>query len=218
MQKKIFLLLVLLLLISPITRAHVAIGELESLSLSDQLWLYLRLGFEHILPRGFDHILFVLCLYLLNPDWKTILRQSICFTLAHSLTLGLAMYGVVNPPASVVEPLIAFSIVLVAVENMFIQRLRPYRIALIFVFGLIHGLGFASSLSSLGLPENRFLPSLLVFNVGVELGQLSVILVAFLLLGKWLGQKPYYHKRVVVPLSVLIACIASYWTVERLIA
>lgn len=217
MYKK-FVLILPVLFICQAAFAHVAIGELESMSAADQLLVYLRLGYEHILPQGFDHILFIVCLYLLNPDLKKVLLQSLCFTVAHSITLGLAMYGVVNTPASVIEPLIAFSIVLVAVENVVRQGVRPYRVVLIFLFGLVHGLGFASSLSSLGLPENRFLSSLLVFNIGVELGQLSVILIAYLLLGKWFGKKTFYHRRIVIPLSLLIACIATYWTVERLMA
>ena len=103
----------------------------------------------------------------------------------------------------------------VALENVFVKRLRPSRIGVVFLFGLVHGLGFASALSSLGMPQNSFVSSLVMFNVGVELGQLTVILIAFFLVGKWFGSKPYYHKYMVTPLSLLIAAIALFWVIQR---
>ncbi|MGH2552152.1 MAG: HupE/UreJ family protein, partial [Chitinophagaceae bacterium] len=194
---------------------HVVVGELERLSRADVAWLYLQLGFEHILPLGLDHILFVLSLFLLSTNLKTVLWQSLAFTLAHSVTLGLAMYNVVQISSDVVEPLIALSIMYVALENIFVKKLRPSRIGIVFLFGLVHGLGFASSLSNLGLPQHSFMSSLVMFNVGVELGQLTVILLAFFLVGKWFGKKPYYHKYIVTPLSLLIAAVALYWVFQR---
>lgn len=94
--------------------------------------------------------------------------------------------------------------------------MKPSRIGIVFLFGLIHGMGFASVLSSLGLPQKSFLSSLLMFNVGVELGQISVILVAYFLLGKFFGDKPYYRKYIVIPISAIIFLIATYWTIERI--
>jgi hypothetical protein len=178
-------------------------------------FLYLKLGYQHIFPLGFDHILFVLSLFLLSSNLKTILWQSLAFTVAHSVTLGLAMYSVVKVSPAIVEPLIALSIMYVALENVFVKRLRPSRIGVVFLFGLIHGLGFASSLSELGLPQNSFFSSLIMFNVGVELGQLTVILFAFFLVGKWFGKKTYYHKCIVTPLSLLIAAVALFWVIQR---
>ena len=195
--------------------AHVVVGELENMSRVDTAVLYLKLGYKHILPLGFDHILFVLSLFLLSSKLKTVLWQSLAFTVAHSVTLGLAMYSVVKVPSSIVEPLIAFSIMYVALENLFVKKLRPSRIGVVFLFGLIHGLGFASALGTLGLPQNSFLSSLVMFNVGVELGQLTVILAAFFLIGKWFGNKPYYHKYIVTPLSLVIAAIALFWVIQR---
>jgi hypothetical protein len=128
------------------------------------------------------------------------------------------MYGVIAPPSSVVEPLISLSIIFVALENIFRQGLGKTRIALVFLFGLVHGLGFASSLSQMGLPQANRLPSLVLFNLGVELGQLTVILLAFFLVGKWLGPKPFYRKVVVIPSSVIIVVVAGYWTIERIFA
>lgn len=195
--------------------AHVIVGELENLSRTDTAILYLKLGYKHILPLGFDHILFVLSLFLLSSKLKPVLWQSLTFTVAHSVTLGLAMYSVIKVPSAIVEPLIALSIVYVALENVFVEKLRPSRLGIVFLFGLIHGLGFASALGSLGLPQNSFFTSLVMFNVGVELGQLTVILIAFFLVGKWFSQKPYYHKYIVAPLSLLIAGIALFWVIQR---
>jgi len=178
--------------------------------------LYLKLGYKHILPLGFDHILFVLSLFLLSPKLKPVLWQSLAFTVAHSVTLGLAMYNVIRPPARIVEPIIAISIMYVALENIFSPRLKASRIGVVFCFGLVHGMGFATALSGLGLPSKSFLTSLVMFNIGVELGQLTVIITAYLLLAKWFGNKPYYRRAIVVPLSVTISLIASYWVVERL--
>jgi hypothetical protein len=189
---------------------------LSKLSKTEVLGIYLQLGFTHILPLGLDHILFVLSLFLLNPKLKPILWQATAFTVAHTITLGMAMYGVIKPPTYIVEPVIALSIMYVALENIFSSKLRVSRIGIVFLFGLIHGMGFASALTSLGLPKNAYFESLLMFNLGVELGQLAVIFSAFLLFGNWFGNKPYYRKAIVIPLSVLITIMAGYWTVERL--
>lgn len=191
-------------------------GALAKLSKTEVASLYLQLGFTHILPLGLDHILFVLSLFLLNPKLKPILWQATAFTVAHTITLGMAMYGVIKPPANIVEPVIALSIMYVALENIFSNKLRASRIGIVFLFGLIHGMGFASVLTELGLPKNAYLSSLLMFNLGVELGQVAVILAAFFLLALPFGKKPYYRKAIVIPLSILIAIIAGYWTVERL--
>jgi len=213
---KTVLCLFVLLFLSSSSWAHVIVGELEKMSKTQTAALYLKLGYQHILPLGVDHILFVLSLFLLSPKLKPIIFQSTAFTVAHTITLGLAMYHIITPPAKIVEPLISFSIMLVALENIFSAKLKPTRIGVVFLFGLVHGLGFASSLSQMGLPQNAYLSSLVMFNMGVELGQLTVILIAFFLVGKWFGQKPFYRRLVVVPASLLIILIAGYWTVERI--
>jgi hypothetical protein len=196
--------------------AHDVVGELEKLSKTEAATLYLKLGFMHILPLGFDHILFVLSLFLLSPKLKPVLWQATAFTVAHSITLGLAMFNVITPSPKIVEPIIALSIMYVALENIISPTLKKSRIGIVFLFGLVHGLGFANALGELGLPKNSYLTSLLMFNLGVELGQVAVILSAFLLFGKWFGNKPYYRKAIVIPLSILITLMAGYWTVERL--
>lgn len=189
---------------------------LSKLSKTEVAAIYMQLGFTHILPLGLDHILFVLSLFLLNPKLKPVLLQATAFTVAHTITLGLAMYGVIKPPTNIVEPVIALSIMYVALENIFSPKLKASRIGIVFLFGLIHGMGFASALTALGLPRNAYFSSLLMFNLGVELGQVTVIVAAYFLIGKIFGNKPYYRKRIVIPLSFLIAAIAAYWTVERI--
>jgi HupE / UreJ protein len=178
---------------------------------------YLTLGYTHILPKGLDHILFVLGLFLLSVRVRPILLQVTTFTVAHSITLGLTMYGIVSLSSRIVEPLIALSIAYVAVENLMTSTLKPWRIMLVFMFGLLHGMGFAGVLSDLGLPRGEFLTALLSFNLGVEAGQLSVIALAAAAV-VWYRHQPWYHRRVVVPASFAIAIVGVYWTVTRAIA
>ena len=178
---------------------------------------YVWLGYTHILPKGLDHILFVLGLFLLSPRWKTMLLQVTAFTVAHSITLGLSIYGLVSLPSRIVEPLIALSIVYVAVENLVTRDLKPWRVALIFMFGLLHGLGFAGVLRELGLPREEFLTALLTFNLGVEGGQLTVIAAALVAVAPFMN-KGWYRPRVVIPASMAIAAIGLYWTLVRVVA
>ena len=178
---------------------------------------YLVLGFEHILPKGSDHILFVIGLFLLSCRIKPLLWQVTAFTVAHSITLGLAMYGVIRLPSSVVEPLIAASIAFVAVENICTPELKPWRPFVVFGFGLIHGLGFSSVLLSLGLPRKDFATALVSFNGGVELGQLTVISAAFCVVGWW-RKKSWYRRGIVVPASALIAIVGLFWTIQRIMS
>jgi hypothetical protein len=179
-------------------------------------WRYLLLGFSHIIPHGLDHMLFVLGLFLLSGRLRTVLAQVSAFTIAHSITLGLSIYGLITVPSAVVEPLIAVSIAYVALENLLLNELKPWRIALVFAFGLLHGLGFAGALRELGLPRAEFMTALLTFNAGVEAGQLAVIAAAFAIVGWHCRSQAWYRQRVVVPASLLIACTALYWTVERI--
>ncbi|WP_375227691.1 HupE/UreJ family protein [Roseobacter sp. S98] len=191
---------------------------------------YVPVGFDHILPKGLDHILFVLGLFFLSTRWRPLLWQVTAFTLAHTVTLALGALGWVTLPGSIVEPLIAASIVYVAVENIFHQGLSRWRPAVIFGFGLLHGLGFASVLGDFGLPDDQFIPALIGFNVGVELGQLTVIALAALLLvlSARLARRmaldpaeqaattyPVVFRSVSIPASILIAVTGAWWSVER---
>ena len=178
---------------------------------------YVRLGFLHIVPHGPDHVLFVLGLFLLTTKLGPLLVQVTAFTIAHSVTLALTMYGIVSLPANIVEPLIALSVAYVAIENIATTKLTPWRPALVFAFGLLHGMGFADVLTELRLPGGEFVPALVGFNVGIELGQLAVIAAAFLSVALW-REKWWYRPRVVVPASALIAVIGLTWTVQRVVA
>lgn len=191
---------------------------------------YIPVGFDHILPKGLDHILFVLGLFFLSIHLRPLIWQVSAFTLAHTITLALGALGLVSVPGSIVEPLIAASIVYVAIENIFFHKLNRWRPVIVFGFGLLHGLGFASVLGEFGLPEDQFIPALLGFNVGVELGQITVIAMAFVLL--WIAvfgarrarlegveemvtEYPVMFRAVSVTGSVVIAVIAVYWVIER---
>jgi hypothetical protein len=179
---------------------------------------YLALGFTHILPKGLDHMLFVLGLFLLTRRPRPLLLQVSAFTVAHSITLGLGLYHIVTVPPAIVEPLIAISIAYVAIENLFLSDLRTWRIALVFLFGLLHGMGFAGALGELGLPRSEFVTALVGFNLGVEAGQLTVIAAAFALVGWHCGNRSWYRRIIVVPASAAIAGVAVYWTIARLMS
>jgi hydrogenase/urease accessory protein HupE len=177
---------------------------------------YLKLGFTHILPYGLDHVLFVLGIFLLSGRPRSVLAQVSAFTVAHSITLGLSMYGIVSVSPRIVEPAIALSIAYVAIENIVLSELKSWRLALVFAFGLLHGMGFAGALKELGLPRSEFLTALVTFNIGVEAGQLAVIAAAFGLVGWSFSKQLWYRSRIVVPASAAIACMAIYWTIQRI--
>ena len=216
MRKMLLLLVLLVPCVLPLF-AHTINYALEKAPVNHVIWFYLKLGVLHIIPEGTDHILFVVGLCLLSTRIKTILWQATAFTVAHSITLALSMRSVIVAPGAVVEPIIALSILFVAVENILLSELRPWRILVLFAFGLIHGMGFASALNEIGLPRNKFFTSILSFNAGVELGQIVVIAAMFGLIIFPFGQKPWYKKRVVYPLSACIALVAAYWTVQRIL-
>ncbi len=171
-------------------------------------------GFRHVLPLGLDHMLFIVGLFLLMPKWKPLMGQSLLFTFAHSITLALAVFGLVNVPGKIVEVLIAASIAWIGIENLIVKKLSKQRLILVFSFGLLHGLGFASVLADKleGIPRNELLGPLLGFNVGVELAQISILVAAFLVimpLSRWLRQ-------IQIIGSTLVALAGLAWVVERL--
>jgi HupE / UreJ protein len=212
--KTLLLLCAFACAVNPVS-AHTINYALENAPTQHVVWYYLQLGVRHIIPDGFDHILFVVSLCLLSTKIKTILWQATAFTVAHSITLALSMKGILLAPGAVVEPIISLSILFVAVENILLTRLKPWRVGIVFLFGLIHGMGFASSLNEIGLPRNQFYTSILSFNGGVEIGQIAIISVTFLLLIVPMGRKPWYRGRAVYPLSAGIGCIAAFWTIQR---
>lgn len=216
-QKSITIIFILVLFfVANNSFAHSSIIDVEKMSSKETLLLYLQLGFQHIIPLGLDHILFIIALFIINPKFKDILLQATAFTIAHTITLGLSMFQIIKAPTQIVEIIIAVSIVYVAVENIYSNKVKPSRIAIVFLFGLIHGLGFAAVLSEIGLPQNKFIPSLLMFNIGVELGQIAVITTFYFLLIKWVKHKEYYRIKIVRPISFLISLVAIFWIFERI--
>lgn len=175
---------------------------------------YFGIGFSHILPHGLDHILFILALFFLTRNFGTLLFQMTLFTLAHSLTLGLSLYGFVDAPSTVVEVTIALSIAFVAMENLFSDKLSRWRPWVVFASGLVHGLGFAHSFEERVVQSDLFLPALFSFNMGIEIGQIVVIALAFAAVSLWWNRE-WYGRMIARPASVMIALSGFYWAVER---
>ena len=179
---------------------------------------YAKIGFVHIVPKGLDHILFVLGLFFYAARWRPLLGQVTLFTLAHTTTLMLASTGHIIVSPNLVEPLIAASIIYVAFENLRSERLHAGRLLVIFAFGLLHGLGFASVLGDIGLADGQFMLSLISFNIGVELGQLAVLVPAFLLFGVVAGNALWYRRLIAIPASYLIGAIGMWMLITRVFA
>jgi hydrogenase/urease accessory protein HupE len=176
----------------------------------------LAMGFTHIVPAGLDHILFVLGLFLLSRRTHAVLVQVTAFTVAHSITLGLSLYGLVSAPASIVEPMIALSVAYVGVENLMTSRLHPWRVAIVFAFGLLHGMGFAEALAGLHLSPTTFLTTLVSFNLGVEAGQLAVIAAAAVVLGIVTRLRETASVPTIRFASAAIGVVGTIWTIQRL--
>lgn len=201
--------------------AQSLLADLEGRTALQTLSLYIRIGIEHIVPGGLDHILFVLGIVLSTPRLKSLALQISAFTVAHTATLALAATGIVSPPAAIVEPLIAASIAFVAFEALFLKEPPSWRLALVFAFGLVHGLGFAGAFGELGLPQAQFWPGLVGFNIGVEIGQIGVAVLA--MTGIWLAARetatmPGGHPRWIVwPAAAVISATGLFWTFERVL-
>jgi hypothetical protein len=186
------------------------------------LRVYVRIGIGHILPGGADHILFVLAVFLASVRLRALVWQISAFTVAHTVTLGLAAVGLISPSPAIVEPLIAFTIAFVAIENLIFREMAKWRPLVVFGFGLVHGLGFAGFFGELGLPPGQFWSALIGFNLGVEVGQLSVIAVAGVVgLGLRRALRDPagdagYRNWVVRPGSALIGLTGLYWGFARL--
>ena len=176
---------------------------------------YIFAGIKHVIPFGYDHILFMVVLYLASKSLKESLIKCSVFTLAHSITLILAGMGWIKVDSAIVEPLIAFSIFITAVNNLkqFIPEYSGY--SLVFIFGLFHGLGFAGAMLQYGIPQSELPFDLFCFNIGVELSQLTILISSFLILRSGITQPSVYYRRVFRPLNLLAACIALFWTIAR---
>ncbi len=182
---------------------------------------YIILGIEHIVPKGLDHILFIFGVFFFAIKLKPLLWQVSMFTLAHSLTLVLASLKLVFIPASIIEPLIALSIGYVAFENIFQRqgkfhsRSNAIRYAVIFFFGLIHGLGFAFVLEDIGLPTGQLILSLLSFNLGVEIAQIGLVVISYIVMF-YSSKQLWYRKAIQIPCSFGIGLVGIYWFFERI--
>ena len=177
---------------------------------------YFASGFTHVFPDGPDHVLFILCLFFLSRNLPVLLFQMTLFTVAHSLTLGLALYGLISLPAGFVEIAIALSITFVAVENLFAgNRLRAWRPWVVFGSGLIHGMGFAHSFAGTPLPRQDFLPALFSFNLGIECGQLGVLAVAYGI-AALVWNRRWYAAMVERPVCAHIGVIGLFMAVQRI--
>jgi len=177
---------------------------------------YTLLGFKHIIPKGLDHILFVLALFLLSPKLRPLVLQVSIFTLAHTITLFLGALKIILIPAIIVEPIIALSICFIAIENLFTENIKKMRPYIIFIFGLLHGLGFAGVLNEIGISDGQFISSLVSFNLGVELGQICIILLSYIFIALLFQKKSWYRNRVTRPLSLIIATVGLYWFIQRI--
>lgn len=178
-----------------------------------------KIGVQHILPGGLDHILFVLALFLIAKTMRSLILQISVFTVAHTVTLGMTAAGVIEPPGSIVEPLIALSIAIVAIEALFKVDWPRWRLLVIFGFGLFHGMGFAGFIREIGLPTEQFWPSLIGFNIGVEIGQTAIVIAA-VILSRMI--KPgltehgkSYEVYVIRPAALIIAAIGFWWFLQR---
>jgi len=193
----------------------------QHLTTLDIITSYTTLGFEHILA-GLDHLLFVLALILLVTSRKKLIWTITFFTLAHSITLAAVTLDWFFFPGPPVEAVIALSIIFLAKEAITVNRGKasftakyPWLVA--FIFGLLHGMGFASALNEIGLPDNEIFLALLSFNIGVELGQLTFVLVALSIIAickRLLTKLPDWTKK--IP-AYAIGCTASFWLIQRLL-
>jgi hypothetical protein len=171
-------------------------------------------GIHHIMI-GPDHILFLVGLLLLGGTWMALVRIVTAFTIGHSVTLSLAALNVVTPPASVIEPAIALSIVFVGADNLVRGEGRDLRGWVALVFGLVHGFGFANVLREFGLPAEALGWSLFSFNVGVEIGQLAIVLLVASALSAIRRYSARLRYRVAFAGSIVVIAAGTYWFVER---
>lgn len=186
----------------------------------DNVGTFMEFGYQHILPQGMDHVLFVIALYLNARNWPSLITQVTTFTLAHTITLGLAATGLVAAPIEIIEPLIAVSITVLAIEAILFKQGTAWRLPVVFAFGLLHGLGFGSVMKV--YLENADLSAGLVgVTLGVELGHLTVLvaagIVAFLvrLTLKTINRPGLYRPAFVIPAAALIAATGVFWTLQR---
>ncbi len=177
-------------------------------------WFVFQQGFAHVIPFGLDHVLFICALFLAARQWRFLLEQSLVFTVAHSLTLGIAAAGFISISPNWVEPLIAVSILFLAVENLCLSQSKRRRFSLIFLFGLLHGLGFAAVLQRFLIDGDRFLSHLALMNLGVEFAQITILGGAWILSLKWHRTRAY--RSFTLGANTVLIVIAGWWFIERI--
>ncbi|WP_284037188.1 HupE/UreJ family protein [Neobacillus sp. 114] len=178
-------------------------------------WItFLKLGMTHIL-EGYDHLLFLLALLIARQSFKQFVKVITAFTIAHSLTLTLTVLGIISVPASIVEPAIALSICYVAIENIF-RKSVSQRWALTFIFGLIHGMGFADLLTEMKIPKGELAIDLASFNIGIEIIQLIIVVILLPLLT--LLHRSNISRKAVISVSTIAFVLGSFWLIERIVA
>ena len=175
---------------------------------------YIYLGFDHLL-NGLDHILFVVGLMFLVVGTINLIKTITAFTIAHSITLGLSVFNIIKLPQATIEIMIALTIVYLAAEikNSKKYEFTPWNLA--FGFGLLHGLGFAGTLSDIGIENNEILLSLLFFNIGIEIGQL--VLIPFIWIFIFIANNYNFYKKSVVFSSYFVGSMGAYWVISRFI-
>ena len=175
------------------------------------------LGVQHIIPKGLDHILFIFGLFLFSSSLKKLITQITIFTIAHSITLIFVSLSLMKINPQIVEPIIALSIVYVGIENIFKNYVKEYlRYVVILFFGLLHGLGFALVLSDIGYRSTDLFINLISFNIGIEVAQISLVLVLYLLIALNFAKSKNYRIFFQIPSSILISSIGLYWFFERI--
>jgi hydrogenase/urease accessory protein HupE len=183
----------------------------------EDIRLYILLGFEHVFPFGSDHVLFIVSLFLFKSNWKDLLAQSVVFTLAHSLSLLLAFLGLPFPSSLWVEPIIALSIVYTSLENVFPRYFLLNRLAIVGIFGLFHGLGFAGIIQQLLAGSDSLFIPLFSFNLGIEAAQIFILLLLWVMVhSSGLSKLTLYQEKLSKAMSLGIGLIASYWFLERI--
>ena len=196
---------------------EIHINKIKKQSIFQIIKNYMIIGFKHIVPLGLDHILFILGIYLVIYSFKDLFVRISIFTLAHTFSFALSSLSIIIISPKIIEPLIALSITYIAIENIFFKNSNFRRLLLIFCFGLIHGLGFSYMLNDYVTDYQNFLISMISFNLGVELGQLFLVFIFFILFGLWFKKKKWYRKVFVIPLSCIMAIISIFWFFERIL-
>ena len=178
---------------------------------------YFILGIQHIIPKGLDHILFIVGLFFFSVNLRPLLIQVTMFTIAHSITLIFVTVSFININPLIVEPIIALSIAYVGIENIFKKYVKEYlRYFIIFFFGLLHGLGFALVLSDIGYQSSKLILNLISFNLGIEAAQILIILFLYFVIGVTFSNKKYYKYIFQIPVSLFIALVGIYWFFDRI--